>query len=422
MDEIIKQLKNLNQVKPKEEWKAANREQLLTQINAQQDFSNADKKFGVKNLDVFLPTNWGRVILKPKPIGVLLVILLVLSGGYFSVNASYGSVPGDVLYTIKITSEKIKLTFTTDDRHETELHIEFAQKRLEELEKITQNQEPETEKKNKNAKKAITAFKKEMDKVNENLEKVKVKQPAEETVQVAKLVTEKTDEFTEKLKDMDPEIKQDIKEAIVASEETSDKAIDVIIEKHESGEVDAQDEVKETIENKLNKTKEKINELENQIKEDENTAENQELQETENQEVIQDNSEEETTETNDQEAEQQTSEQDQEVKVEPEDAKKNLEEAEELLENGSLSDAFEKVKQSKQIVKQVEDDLDKTDEQTEIAFEENQTEIENDEQQPIEETEQTQEQTTEPAKEEQQTDVEISDEEPQKSDTEEPEN
>ena len=64
------------------------------------------------------------------PLLASFVVLFLLLGSAVTVSAS--SVPGDVLYPIKRTAEQVRLTLATVQQ-QSELHLEFAQRRLEEL-------------------------------------------------------------------------------------------------------------------------------------------------------------------------------------------------------------------------------------------------------------------------------------------------
>lgn len=371
--DILKLLKNLQELKPKQEWVAQNRLQLLSQLNAQIGFNgNKEDRRKLKNISLFLPQFLTNSIVKPA--GIIALVLAVLSGGFASVSASSGSVPGDILYPIKITKEKMKLSVAPDDKQKTSLHIEFANERLNELDKITKT-EPKKEKQNQKAQKAIKGYKKEIDDVKKSLEQVKSVQKSEEAVKVAKMVTEKTEEFSKTLdtkKQEVPEIKKDIKEAIAASDEANEKAVDVIIEKHVAGDTSlSQEEVVKTIENKLNKTKDKIIELDQHLSE--KTTESSSGEKTQEQPV---------------KTEQKTSGQTEQNKDTPltdntktinnstdtnnlklsEDAKKSLDQAQELLQKGELTGAFELVKETTKIVKSAEDILENIAENSENGY------------------------------------------------------
>jgi hypothetical protein len=73
---------------------------------------------------------WARAL--PKVVAASLVTAL-LGGGTVAVSAD--SLPGDVLYPAKIAAEQVYLATTRDEAERARLHIEFADRRLTELEK-----------------------------------------------------------------------------------------------------------------------------------------------------------------------------------------------------------------------------------------------------------------------------------------------
>jgi len=74
-----------------------------------------------------------------KMTAVILVSVLALSGVSGAAFASQNSLPGDVLYPVKILTEKTQVALTKDEINKASLHLEFAQKRLDELKKLSEN-------------------------------------------------------------------------------------------------------------------------------------------------------------------------------------------------------------------------------------------------------------------------------------------
>ena len=76
----------------------------------------------------------------------IVVSLLVLIGGFFTVNASAGSLPGDTLYGVKRGWEQARLALAFDEESQQSLENKFKEERLEEVtavldEKLTTNVE-----------------------------------------------------------------------------------------------------------------------------------------------------------------------------------------------------------------------------------------------------------------------------------------
>jgi len=110
--DIIGQLKNLKMTKPSEKFKA----HLMTELTPSlPEFAST----------VHLPMFAIRL--------ALTTVLLVLLGGAGIVIASETSHPGNLLYPVKRVVEKAKIRLTQSPSHKTVLHLNNADKRIEEL-------------------------------------------------------------------------------------------------------------------------------------------------------------------------------------------------------------------------------------------------------------------------------------------------
>lgn len=68
----------------------------------------------------------------------VILVILVVGGG--TITASANSLPGDVLYPVKTTTEKVQAFFTFGEGARTSLHIRLAERRLREMELLTDRQ------------------------------------------------------------------------------------------------------------------------------------------------------------------------------------------------------------------------------------------------------------------------------------------
>jgi hypothetical protein len=66
----------------------------------------------------------------------LVLVLLVLFWGMSRLSAD--SVPGEILYPVKVFTERVKFVLTIDEEHRAELRLTFAEERLQELSEIYQ--------------------------------------------------------------------------------------------------------------------------------------------------------------------------------------------------------------------------------------------------------------------------------------------
>lgn len=68
----------------------------------------------------------------------LAVILAIAVVGGGTVTASSGSLPGDVLYPVKTTAEKVQAFFTFGDEANARFHMKVAERRLREMESLAE--------------------------------------------------------------------------------------------------------------------------------------------------------------------------------------------------------------------------------------------------------------------------------------------
>jgi hypothetical protein len=78
---------------------------------------------------------WPRLPYLPSPAWAkalaFIIILFLISWG--SVNLSADSIPGNFLYPIKLTCEKVKFLLTTDPEEKAELRLTYSELRMQEL-------------------------------------------------------------------------------------------------------------------------------------------------------------------------------------------------------------------------------------------------------------------------------------------------
>ncbi|HPL93425.1 MAG TPA: DUF5667 domain-containing protein, partial [bacterium] len=196
---LIKQLEGLNnKVTPDRKWKKAQRQILLSQWRSQVE--EVPGAFQLeKEYAIFGAFRW---LLKP----VVMLLVLVMGSGYVGVWASENSLPGDLLYPIKITSEKIQVKLTFDEHKKAELHVELAQKRTEEIKQLKQKETVDS----KVVKETYTKVKEEVSEAKNTLQVIKDKKEAEpEKVDTVAVLTsaEKVDEA---LRNIDESLKNNI--------------------------------------------------------------------------------------------------------------------------------------------------------------------------------------------------------------------
>lgn len=415
--QFVEKIKELQNIKPNSDWVNSNRDILKSQINAQvasdkYSQSNAKVLFsGIKNLALL---RGPRMVFKHTT-AVIIIIALVLSSGVYGVKASEKSVPGDTLYSVKLTTEKVQISLTSSEDKKAKLHIKFAGKRIQELNTLKNH--PDEENKVRKITTAVEGLKKELSGVKENLDKVQKKEKKpKKIVEVANLIDTSIEEYKEIL---DQDIKENVKntiedkvvidtvdEVIKISKEVGDEAVVAMVTNKDKEGVDKElkeevekkvfekivklnkdiDEVKDTI---ASNTKEKESEIiedtveqdneENKDSSNEGTDENTENKEQEDEENLEEQTEEiedkekeseDILNTEDEEIEEEEAvensktskesidgEKEQEVKLEPKIAESMLKEANDFAENGDFINAVVKLNETSNIVDQIKDSV-----------------------------------------------------------------
>jgi hypothetical protein len=91
---------------------------------------------------VAAPLTWGErlqqffSVQKVAPTAFVIVLLLALFVSGSVVSASQKSLPGDDLYSVKLTLEQIALVTSLDEKNDAELHIQFVEKRITEVQAL----------------------------------------------------------------------------------------------------------------------------------------------------------------------------------------------------------------------------------------------------------------------------------------------
>lgn len=319
-ENIIKQLQSLKEIKPNKDWVNSERELLLSQIAVQSS----------PKPQSFLINSWfmakslmpgGMMKFVAKPVGVLTVLAAFLfSTGALGVNASKGSLPGDFLYPVKLKTEQVKVGLTAGPEKKAEMHVQFAGERVKEIEKVSR-QSTTPDHKKAQIQTAAAVLTQEMQKAQEHLEVAKNdKQKSGDLIQVIKSVDEKTDEISAQIVQKqtelkgDKEINQTLQKAVDAADNTGVKAVEVIVDKNQKGDIQlSENELVGIIEKKIEKTSEQINQV------------NQSAGATALSSDFKDK---------------------------PAEAKQILSEAQDMLDQGNLPSAIEKVKQSVEITQE----------------------------------------------------------------------
>ena len=153
---------------------------LLARIKRQEATSQ------VENAGMLPAVNWLEFALgklKPAPILAMLLIFFISSASVGAAFTSQGALPGELLYPVKIVTEKIELAVTKDEIKKTELHLEFAGKRLDEVEQLIESDKDGTQIDN-----ALSSYQKELNESRKILEDTGAKKP-----EIAVIVDQQTE-------------------------------------------------------------------------------------------------------------------------------------------------------------------------------------------------------------------------------------
>lgn len=131
MKEIIKKISVLKSIKADEGFKFDLRKKVLAEIGPVTTVSVV-RRYQVQGMSTlqFMRSNFTNMILP------LLIIVSLLGGGAGATYASQSSLPGEVLYPVKLVTERAQVALTVDDAREAALHLKFSSKRLEEVEEL----------------------------------------------------------------------------------------------------------------------------------------------------------------------------------------------------------------------------------------------------------------------------------------------
>jgi len=87
---------------------------------------------------------WRFPVLVPRwAVVTVCVVLAFLLSGAGTVMAARDTVPGDLLYPVKMVTEKTRMAFTFSDLARAELYIDLAEQRVDEIRKLVERGEPE---------------------------------------------------------------------------------------------------------------------------------------------------------------------------------------------------------------------------------------------------------------------------------------
>lgn len=224
---MIQKIRQLKQIQPSQQWLDLTRYNLVSKIDSEQ---KADFKLGLGFL------NWFK---QAQSIALTVCLALIFFGGpWLTIKASQGSLPGDLLYSVKRISEDVQ-TSVVSENSKVQLQTEFASRRLEELGKMTGNSfnpENNTENNAEKVKQVISNFKDNLAGINQNLGKISISK--EEAVAVAIKAIKMKEDLSKTKEEAPLAVQSDLAEAEKVVKEISQQIAAVLIKDKEQNNQD----------------------------------------------------------------------------------------------------------------------------------------------------------------------------------------
>lgn len=211
---LKKQLKNLSEaIKLDEQVSKEMRAVLLSKIEADVATEGRTKPSLSPIISLLTPS--------VRAIIVSLIVILIPGSGFTTVKAALSSLPGDFLYPVKITTEKIQVALINDENEKTQLRVQFAKRRLQEAEEIINKKEENGEKQFK-VELAVQKFKEEIENISINLENINDEQKAEVEGKIA-LLNNEAEKFAQVVVDDNQDNQQDNQEEVLTEKNNTEE-------------------------------------------------------------------------------------------------------------------------------------------------------------------------------------------------------
>lgn len=246
MNSIIKQIKELKNIKPSKEWKEETGKEFILR---------AERLFPVQEKAGFLfsfKTYFRFHYLVRATVMAALVLLLGFGGSIFTVQATKNTLPGDLLYGLKIIKERVHIAITSGSDKRVSLKLSFADNRLTEANQLMDKIEKEPEKDGQRMAQVMDNFQKDIEEAEKHLLELKEesltedKEKIKETVEEVNSKTEEYDIVLTELKEkpfLEQGIADKIEIAILSSRKLAETAQEPL--KQEPQEKEKQEEIKE---------------------------------------------------------------------------------------------------------------------------------------------------------------------------------
>lgn len=331
MDSLQSQLHKLQSIQPDKDWKLNQKETLLKQIAGS---TVQDKKINYFFLYVKEAFAYEKAFLAQPIVSMAIVLMLIISGAFFSITAASEATPGSFLYTVKLVSEKTQFALTTKPEDKVKLGVTFVERRVDEISSVASESDDDS----KVLSQITDNLTNGIISVQDGLAKIEDNDPAS-ALRLARDIDQKTIELRNKLvsaKNMlstaNEEAAKQLNDAIEGVDAANLKALNTIVKASQLSQNHEDDsDVNSRMASKIENTKDKINALQENL----NTVFSAGLGRSEQGVEIYD-----------------MNAQKQQADAKAMEAGKAIEEAQKLLEDNNYTEALAKITESENLIKE----------------------------------------------------------------------
>lgn len=166
-----------------------------------------------------------HVVAKPLAVGSVSFAILII-GFVSSVNASMSSLPGERFYSFKTSIEKVQLAIASSNEQRAKLHVEFTNRRLEEMIELAASTK-QTD---------IAEFPLAVDRLKKEVADIQTELTLDKGTELALAVGRKADQYANTVSStpkLSAEAEKKVNEVKQILNETKEQAVDVMITSHE---------------------------------------------------------------------------------------------------------------------------------------------------------------------------------------------
>ena len=184
-------------------------------------------KYTVRDRIEFYVWQFTHAVVKPLATSFAVVVLL-MAGWIGSTNASFDSLPGDNLYPMKLSMEKVQLAVSFDPEQRSRLELEFTSRRLNEMVELT------AERNLANPVRVRIA----VDRFKDTVSSISNELTNNDSTELAKAVGRKTQVYRSTVKSSATDVPKEVADQVLEVQQlidtTQEQAVDVIITAHEN--------------------------------------------------------------------------------------------------------------------------------------------------------------------------------------------